>query len=84
MDKWKSRGGKSHRRERKKKEDQRNESEERRCCAKSEAPCFSNAWGSGGSKRRLAKEAGAEPSGQMRNQKAHTTVARNRCRSQNE
>ena len=32
--------------------------------------------GSGGSKSRLAKAAGAETSGQMRNEKLHTVVAR--------
>ena len=32
--------------------------------------------GSGGSKSRLAKAAGAEPSGQMRNEKVHAVVAR--------
>ena len=32
--------------------------------------------GSGGSKSRLAKAAGAEPSGQMRDEKVHTVVAR--------
>ena len=32
--------------------------------------------GSGGSKSRLAKAAGAEPSGQMRDEKLHTAVAR--------
>ena len=32
--------------------------------------------GSGGSKSRLAKEAGAEPSGQMRDEKLHAVVAR--------
>jgi len=31
--------------------------------------------GSGGSEGRLAKAAGAEPSGQMRNEKLHTVVA---------
>ena len=34
--------------------------------------------GSGGSKSRLAKAAGAEPSGQMRDQKLHAVVARSR------
>ena len=33
-------------------------------------------WGPGGSKSRLAKAAGAEPAGQMRHEKVHTTVAR--------
>ena len=33
-------------------------------------------WGSGGSKSRLAKAAGAEPAGQMRDDKFHAVVAR--------
>ena len=39
--------------------------------------------GSRWSKSRLAKAAGAEPSGQMRNEKLHAVVARSTCRSQN-
>ena len=39
--------------------------------------------GSGGSKTRLAKAAGAEPSGQMRDEKVHAVVARSTFRSQN-
>ena len=39
--------------------------------------------GSGGSKSRLAKAAGAEPSGQMRDEQLHTVVARSTFRSQN-
>ena len=40
--------------------------------------------GSGGSKSRLAKAAGAEPSGQMRDEvKVHAVVARSTCRNQN-
>ena len=39
--------------------------------------------GSGGSKSRLAKAAGAEPSGQMRDEKLHAAVARSTFRSQN-
>ena len=38
--------------------------------------------GSGGSKSRLAKAAGAEPAGQMRDEKMHAFVARSRFRSQ--
>ena len=38
---------------------------------------------SGGLKSRLAKAAGAEPSGQMRDEKLHAVVARSTCRSQN-
>ena len=40
-------------------------------------------WGSGGSKSRLAKAAGAEPAGQMRDEKLHTVVARSTFRSEN-
>ena len=39
--------------------------------------------GSGGLKSRLAKAAGAEPSGQMRDEKLHAFVARSTFRSQN-
>ena len=39
--------------------------------------------GPGGSKSRLAKAAGAEPSGQMRDDKLHAVVARSTFRSQN-
>ena len=39
--------------------------------------------GSGWSKSRLAKAAGAEPSGQMRDEKLHAFVAQSRFRSQN-
>ena len=39
-------------------------------------------WGSGGSKSRLAKAAGAEPAGQMRDEKLHAVVARSTCRSE--
>ena len=40
-------------------------------------------WGSGGSKSRLAKAAGAEPAGQMRDEKLHAVVARSTFGSQN-
>ena len=44
---------------------------------------FSMICGSGGSKSRLAKAAGAEPSGQMRDEKLHAVVARSTFRSPN-
>ena len=44
---------------------------------------FPMIWGSGGSKSRLAKAAGAEPAGQMRDEKLHAVVARRRFVSQN-
>ena len=40
-------------------------------------------WGSGGSKSRLAKAAGAEPAGQMRDEKLHVVVALSTFPSQN-
>ena len=39
--------------------------------------------GPGGWKSRLAKAAGVEPAGQMRDEKLHAIVARSTCRSQN-
>ena len=57
-------------------------SEERRCrCAKkgrdvAKRCVFPVFCGPGGSKSRLAKAAGAETSGQMRNEKMHPVVAR--------
>ena len=44
---------------------------------------FPMIWGSGGSKSRLAKAAGAEPAGQMRDEKLHAVVARSTIPSQN-
>ena len=44
--------------------------------------CFPMIWGSGGSKSRLAKAAGAEPAGQMRDEKLHAVVARSTFPSQ--
>ena len=40
-------------------------------------------WGSGGSKSRLAKAAGAEPAGQMRDEKLHAVAARSTFANQN-
>ena len=44
---------------------------------------FPMIWGSGGSKSRLAKAAGAEPTGQTRDEKLHAVVARSAFPSQN-
>ena len=59
-------------------------SEERRSrCAKGRKDCaFPMICGSGGSKSRLAKAAGAELAGQMRDEKLHAVVARSTFRSQ--
>ena len=82
----KSRGGKSQRREEKRREEER--ISKQRKSQKKEDPgarkgskvakhcVFPMICGSGGSKSRLAKAAGAEPAGQMRDEKLHAIVAR--------
>ena len=50
---------------------------------KSRKIVFPMICGSGGSKSRLAKAAGAEPAGQMRDEKLHAVVARSTFRSRN-
>ena len=91
MKRWKSRGAKNQRRETKK-EDPRRERARRRSMQVREKveklqnivivfPMFCS---SRGSESRLAEAAGAEPSGQVRDQKLHAVVARSRFRSQNE
>ena len=64
------------RREEREKIREEKESEERRCrhAKRSERLCFSTR--SGGSKSRLAKAAGVEPPGQMRDEKVLAVVAR--------
>ena len=89
----KSRDGKwegSERREESKREDQRRETVRRKkmqMCEKvrknAERCVFPMICGSGGSKSRLAKAAGAEPSGQMRDENLHGVVARSTFPSQN-
>ena len=87
----KSRDGKSQRREEKKKEDQRREREREkkedagaRKGRKVAIHCvFPMICNSGGSKSRLAKASGAEPSGQMRDEQLHFVVARSTFGSQN-
>ena len=86
----KSRDGKSQREEKSRREKIREEkeSEERsRRCAKRRKVAkhcvFPMICGSGGSKSRLAKAAGVEPSGQMRDEKLHALVARSTFSGQN-
>ena len=88
----KSRAGQSQRREEKKKEDKQRESLRRKKIQVREkvgklrnTVFFPMICGSGGSKSRLAKAAGAEPCGQMRdeNEKLHAVVARSTYPSQN-
>ena len=73
IDSWKSRGGKSQRRGRRKKDagSRKGRKVAKHCV-------FPMVCGSGGSKSRLAKAAGTEPSGQMRDEELHAVVARTR------
>ena len=75
----KSRGEKSQKRK-----DQKKEDADARKGRKVAIHCvFPMICGSGGSKSRLAKAAGAEPAGQMRNEKLHAVVARSTFPGQN-
>ena len=90
-----SRDGKSQRREEKKKEERRSKKRKIQKNQKKEDPgarkgrkvakhcVFPMVCGSGGSKSRLAKAAGAEPAGQMSDEKLHAVVSLSTCRSQN-
>ena len=85
-----SRDRKSQRREEKKKEDQKRERSQKkedpgaRKGRKVAKQCvFPMICGPGGSKSRLAKAAGAEPAGQMRDEKLHAIVARSTFLTQN-
>ena len=93
MDRWKQRWEESERREEEKREDQRR-SEKRKSQKKEGSDArkgrkvakhcvFRMICGSGGSTSRLAKAAGAEPSGQMRDEQLHPVVAWSTFRSQN-
>ena len=76
MDRWKSRGGKSQRGEEPKREDQRRERVRRKKVQVAKHCVLPTICGSRGSKSRLAKAAGAEPCGQMRDEQLHAVVAR--------
>ena len=90
MDRWKSRDGKSQRRERaeerrseKRKSEKKEDAGARKDSKVAKHCVFPMICGSGGSKSRLAKTAGAEPCGQMRDEKLHAVVARGTFPSQN-
>ena len=90
MDRWKAEMGRG----REKRKIRRKKSRRERVKKKEDADAwkgrtvakhcvFPMICGSGGSKSRLAKAAGAEPAGQMRDEKLHVVVARSTFRSQN-
>ena len=80
MDSWNAEQGRG----REKRKDQKKEEVDARKDRKVAIHCvFPMICGSGGSKSRLAKAAGAEPAGQMRHEKVHAVVARSTFPSQN-
>ena len=89
MDRWKSRGGRVREEKRRsekireeKERERRKETQLREKVGKSRFTVFfPMICGSGGSKSRLAKAAGAEPAGQMRDEQLHALVARSTCGS---
>ena len=83
MDRWKAEQGrgrekrKIRRKKSRRERVRRKKMQMREKVGKSPIHCvFPMIWGSGGSKSRLAKVAGAEPAGQMRDEKLHALVAR--------
>ena len=90
MDRWKAELGRGREkrwveeRGSEKRKSQKTADADARKGRKVEKQCvFPMIWGSGGSKSRLAKAAGAEPAGQMRDEKLHAVVARSTFPSQN-
>ena len=87
MDRRKSRGGKSQRREERRPEKRKSQKKEDAGVGKGREVAIhcvlQMICGSGGSKSRLAKGAGAETSGQMRDDKLHAVVARSTFGNQN-
>ena len=80
MGRWKAEQGRG----REKRKSKKKEDADARKGRKVAKHCvFPMVWGSGGSKSRLAKAAGAEPAGQMRDEKLHAVVARSTFWSQN-
>ena len=81
----KSRAGRvrEEKRRRKRKSQKKEDAGARRGRKVAKQGVFPMICGSGGSKSRLAKAAGAEPSGQMRDEKVHAVVARSTFPSQN-
>ena len=82
MDRWKSRGGKSQggeekevRGSEKRKREKKEDASARKGRKVAIHYVFPMICASGGSKSRLAKAAGAEPAGQIRDEKLHAIVA---------
>ena len=78
MDRWKAEQGRGRekRKIRRKKSKKKEDADAWKGRKVAKHCVFPMIWGSGGSKSRLAKAAGAEPAGQMRDEKLHAVVAR--------
>ena len=85
MDRWKAEQGRGRqkRKIRRKKSKKKEDADAWKGRKVAKHCVFPMIWGSGGSKSRLAKAAGAEPAGQMRDEKLHAVVARSTFASQN-
>ena len=84
MDRWKAMGRVREEKRRRERKSQKKEDPGARKGRKVAKHCvFPIIWSSGESKSRLAKTAGAEPAGQVRDKKLHAVVARNAFPSQN-
>ena len=85
MDRWKAEQGRGRekRKIRRKKSKKKEDADARKGRKVAKHCVFPMICGSGGSKSRLAKAAGAEPAGQMRDEKLHAVVARSTFPSQN-
>ena len=85
MDRWKAEQGRGRekRKIRRKKSKKKEDAGARKGRKVAKHCVFPMIWGSGGSKSQLAKAAGAEPAGQMRDEKLHAVVAQSTFRSQN-
>ena len=91
MDRWKAEQGRGRekwkiRREKisqKRKSQKKEDADARKGRKVAKHSVFPMIWGSGGSKSRLAKVAGAEPDGKMRDEQVHAVVARSTFPSQN-
>ena len=85
MDRWKAEQGRGREKRKigRKKSKKKEDADARKGRKVAKHCVFPMVWGSGGSKSRLAKAAGAEPAGQMRDEKLHAVVARSTFPSQN-
>ena len=80
MDRWKAEQGRGREKRKSKKKEDGDARKGRKVAIHCVSPMI---CGSGGSKSRLAKAAGAEPAGQRRDEKLHAVVARSTFPSQN-